>query len=150
MTERKLEAVRPKPSKVTLGGKVRHLLFDLNSMAEIEDVYDSVEHAFELVDEGKVKPIRFMVHATLAAKPEGSADYTTFFDGKPSEQDVGSWIGMGNIGDVGAALMDAFMSQVPEEVRKKIEDAQKMAESVKDAGIELPQGADQGNAEGPA
>lgn len=110
--------VRPKKIQVNLGGKKHTLIFDLNAMGLVEEQYDTVEDAFNLMDEGKIIPVRFCLWASLQPEADEKGEEIT-------EHQVGAWVTLANLSEVVAALLEAFMSGVPDEVRAKIEAAQK-------------------------
>ena len=73
-----------KPAKKTItliDGVEREVRFTLNAMAELEEKYGSVDAAFEAMNSGSIKAIRFVLWASLM---EGSPELT--------EQQVGSLI----------------------------------------------------------
>lgn len=64
-----LADIRPKPVKVMLD-KERTLLFDLNTYAEIELEYGSVEKALDDLQKGKINALRVILWAALHQEDE--------------------------------------------------------------------------------
>ncbi len=59
--------VKPKAIKIILSdGVERELKFTLNALAELEDKYGTVDGAFEAMDKGSIKAVRFILWAGLA------------------------------------------------------------------------------------
>lgn len=51
---------------ILLGGKKEKLIFDFNSYALLEDVYGTMELAFEALEKGSVRAIRDLIWAGLS------------------------------------------------------------------------------------
>lgn len=61
-----LHDARPARKTITLtDGVEREIRFTLNAMAELEDKYGSVDAAFEEMNKGSIKAIRFVLWAGL-------------------------------------------------------------------------------------
>lgn len=99
-----LKDVRPKVQTITLrDGVQRELRFTLNAMAELEDKYGSVDTAFEKLENGSFKTIRFILWAGL-------------IDNDPTltEQKVGSLIDMNDLGELMKTLTASMNADMPE------------------------------------
>jgi hypothetical protein len=59
-----IQEVRSKPIPIMLD-KQRHLKFDLNAFAEIEELYGSVDRAMDALEKGSIKALRAMLWAGL-------------------------------------------------------------------------------------
>lgn len=59
-----IKDVRSKPVSVMLD-KERHLRFDLNAFAEIEELYGSVDDAMAALEKGSIKALRAILWAGL-------------------------------------------------------------------------------------
>lgn len=109
--------VRTLPKYFTLGNKQRSIKFDLNSYAAIEERYESVEAAFEELELGKIKTIRFLLWAGLIHEETIVDDVT----GEPSGYninifEVGQMIGPDNMQDLTERLLASiFEGQIPPE-----------------------------------
>jgi hypothetical protein len=64
-----LKDVRQQGVTITLD-KERHILFDLNAFAELEDAYGSVNDAMKALEKGSVKAIRKLLWAGLIHEDE--------------------------------------------------------------------------------
>ena len=61
-----LNDVKEKVAEITLrDGVKRPIRYTLNALAELEDKYGSVDAAFEALDKGSVKAVRFILWAGL-------------------------------------------------------------------------------------
>lgn len=95
--------VKNKVVKLTLlDGVERVLRYDLNAMAELEDRYGSVDAAFEAMDNGSIKAIRFVLWAGLIHE-----------DASLTEQQVGSLIDMPYLQDLMKYVGQAFGNDMP-------------------------------------
>ena len=96
--------VKDKITKITLkDGVEREIRFTLNALAELEDKYGSVDAAFEALDNGSIKAVRFILWAGL-------------IDDDPSltELQVGSLIDTQYIQELMGTLGDAFQADLPQ------------------------------------
>lgn len=92
-----------KPAKKTItliDGVEREIRFTLNAMAELEDKFGSVDAAFEAMDKGSIKAIRFVLWAGLM---EESPELT--------EQQVGSLIDMQYL----STIMDTMTNAISDD-----------------------------------
>lgn len=84
--------------------KERHLKFDLNAFAELEDIYGDINAALEAIQKGSVKAIRAMLWAGLVHE-----------DKSLKIEDVGAMIDMSNINEVVSIISDAISEAMPKE-----------------------------------
>lgn len=101
-----LKNVKRAPIKVVLAdGKEREIKFTLNTMAELEDKYGSVDDAFKILEKGSIKAVRFFLWCTMQQ-----------FEGESlSEFDVANLIDMQSLGSVMDALTKASSDDMPDE-----------------------------------
>jgi len=83
--------------------KQRHLYFDLNAFAELEEMYGSVDAAMASLEQGSVKGIRALVWAGLIHEEMDEK-------GEPqiTQRQVGSWIGFENVKTIAEKLTEAL------------------------------------------
>lgn len=100
-----LSAIKPKKVPIKLSdGKQRQLLFDLNSLAELEDVYGGHADALREVQTGSFKAIRATLWAGLLHE---DPDLTI--------KDVGAMISISGMETLSNAIVEAFGIAVPTE-----------------------------------
>ena len=98
-----LNDVKSKEVKITLNDGVERVIkFDLNAMAELEDKYGSVDAAFEALDDGSIKAVRFILWAGLIHA-----------DDSLTERQVGSLIDMTFMSNLMGSLGEAFGADMP-------------------------------------
>ena len=97
-----LRNVRPKTVAIVLD-KERHLLYDLNAFAELEEVVGTVEEALKALESGKLKALRAIIWCGLIHE-----------DANLSITDVGALIGLGDMETVALALNEAISSAMPQ------------------------------------
>lgn len=83
--------------------KERHLKFDLNAFAELEELYGDINTAFEAMQRGSIKAIRAMLWAGLVHE-----------DKNLTLEQVGSMIDMSNINEVVSAISKAISEAMPQ------------------------------------
>lgn len=106
-----LKDVKSKNTPITLqDGVERHLRYDLNAMAELEDKYGSVDAAFEKLDQNSIKTLRFFLWAGLVHEDESL-----------TEKQVGSLIDMSHLQEMTNALTQAFEGDMPESNKEEQE-----------------------------
>ena len=99
-----LNDVREKSIKVMLD-KERHLKYDLNAWAEIEDRYGSIDKAMQVLSSGSAKAVRFMLWAGLIHEDESL-----------TEKQVGAMIsGINDLQQLIKALDAAMAGSLPQE-----------------------------------
>lgn len=96
-----IQNVRTKSVTITLD-KERHLKYTLNSFAEMEEKYGSVETALKEVEANKLTAIRFMIWAGLIHEDENL-----------TEKQVGNIIGMDDMQVLAEKLTQAMASDLP-------------------------------------
>ena len=97
--------VKSKAVKITVtDGVERSLKFTLNAMAELEDKYGSVEAAFEELDKGSIKAVRFILWAGLIHEDESL-----------SEKTVGNLIDIQLMQDLMGSVGEALGNDMPEQ-----------------------------------
>jgi hypothetical protein len=100
-----LDTVRRKSIKVVLtDGVEREIKFTLNTMAELEDKYGSVEDAFKVLEKGSIKALRFVLWAALQHENESL-----------TERQIGDLIDMKSMGTLMEALNQATAEDMPNE-----------------------------------
>ncbi|MCI6925560.1 hypothetical protein [Butyricicoccus porcorum] len=98
-----LSAIKPKKVPVMLSDcKQRHLLFDLNALAELEDVYGGHADALKEVQTGSFRAIRATLWAGLLHE-----------DPNLTIKDVGAMIAVDGMSIISDAIVDAFNIAVP-------------------------------------
>lgn len=93
--------VRNKGVSVDLD-KPRVLKFDLNSFAELEERYGSVDKAMEVLQSGTIKGIRTLLWCGLIHEDE-----------KLTERQVGGMIGIGDLAELSEKLTEAMTGALP-------------------------------------
>lgn len=103
----KLQDVRKsKVVKITLSDdKERELKYTLNSFAEMEDKYGSVDKAIEAMQNGSIKAVRFMIYA-------GLIDCGDIKD----ERHLGSLLNVQDIEALTEKMTEAMSADLPEEM----------------------------------
>lgn len=100
-----LKNARAKVTHITLGdGVERELKYTLNAMAEMEDRFGSVEAAFNAVEKGSMKAIRFMLWVGLIHTEEGL-----------TEQQVGNLIDVQCMENIMQKMQAALGDDMPEQ-----------------------------------
>lgn len=100
-----LADVRVKPVKITLD-KERSLLFDLNAFAAVEEVYESVDKAFEDLEKGKIKALRTLLWAGLLHEDENL-----------TLKDVGRIVTLADMDKIAPAINEALQAALPKEAK---------------------------------
>lgn len=93
--------IRPKIIPINLD-RERHLKFDMNAFAELEDLYDDFQTAMESATKGSIKAVRAMLWAGLVHEDENL-----------TIKDVGSMIDMSNIRYVVDIISKAVTEAMP-------------------------------------
>ena len=101
--------IRPKTVKVMLD-KERHLQFDLNAFALLEEKYGSVEEALNTLETGSIKAIREVLWAGLVHE-----ELDEKFEPKISPIQVGSWIGISGLEALTEKIKEALDQAKPVE-----------------------------------
>lgn len=99
-----IKDAKVKGTPITLcDGVQRELKFTLNALAEMEDHYGSVDKAFEALDKGSIKAVRFVLWAGLIHSDESL-----------TERQVGNLIDVQCMEDIMTQLNSAFDSAMPD------------------------------------
>lgn len=89
--------------KITLSdGVERTIKFDLNAMAALEEIYGSVDKAFEELDKNSIKALRCVLWAGLMHEDENL-----------TEKQVGSLIDIRLMNEIVTSLGSAFEADMP-------------------------------------
>ena len=100
-----LQDVRPQQVKLTfLDGSEHELKFTLNALALLEEQYGDVDKAFEAMDKGSFKAIRYTLWAALQDE-----------ENPLTEKQVGSLIDMNSLGQITQLLNTAAEAGMPTE-----------------------------------
>jgi len=94
-------SVRNKGVRVELD-KPRTLKFDLNSFAELEERYGSVDKAMQVLQSGTIKGIRTLLWCGLIHEEETL-----------TEKQVGAMIGISDLAELSASLTEAMTGALP-------------------------------------
>lgn len=98
-----IQAVRPVKHTIDLGdGVEREIEFSLNAMADLEEKYGTVEHAFEKVEENNISAIRFLLWCLLNTGEQ-----------EISEREVGRLINLRNLNELMSSVMDYMEEAMP-------------------------------------
>lgn len=93
-----------KPNKIAvILDKERHLLFDLNAFAELEDLYGSVDNAMDALDSGSIKVLRKLLWLGLIHEDE-----------ELTERQVGAMLDMPSVNILGELINEALTAQMPQ------------------------------------
>jgi hypothetical protein len=106
--------------KITMGGKLRTIKYDLNAYAELENRYGSVETAMAELKTGKIGSIKVILWAGLIHEEANIDEITgepTSYNMTPYE--VGSWIDTSMIGEVTDLMTRALTKALPEEEKEQ-------------------------------
>lgn len=83
--------------------KERHLKFDLNAFAELEELYGDINTAFEAMQKRSIKAIRAMLWCGLIHE-----------DKSLTLEQVGEMVHLGNMNEVMNAITQAISEAMPE------------------------------------
>lgn len=100
--------IRPKSITINLD-KERHLKFDLNAFAELEEIYGDFETAMNEMTKGSVKAVRAILWAGLVHEDETL-----------TIKQVGSMIDMSNISYVVEIISKAISEAMPKVDEKNV------------------------------
>lgn len=99
-----LDKVRRKPAKVVLNdGIEREVKFTLNTLADLEEKYGTVDDAFKGLEKGNIAAIRFILWAALRNEDE-----------QLTERQVGDLIDINSIGDIMKGIEAATRGDLPD------------------------------------
>lgn len=92
-----------KAKRITINlDKERSLLFSLNGLVELEEIYGSIDAAFSAMQKGKMKDIRTLLWAALIHEDETI-----------TQKQVGSIIHISNVTEVVSILTEAISEAMP-------------------------------------
>lgn len=100
--------VKEPTTKITLEGKDYELKFTLNSMAELEDAYGSIDKAMEAMGKQSIKAIRFFLWAGMLHANENL-----------TERQVGNMVTFEVLPACAEALGEALKKALPTEDLKQ-------------------------------
>lgn len=98
-----LSDVKRKPITVELRGREYELMYSLEAFAQMEEEYGSVDAAMTTLQEGKIKDIKFFIHAALL-----------HMDNPPTQIDVAKMIDFRELNVVMAKIMEALNTDAPQ------------------------------------
>lgn len=96
-----LKDVRIKAIPIKLD-KERHLKFDLNAFAELEEEYGNIEDALKQMEKGSIKALRAILWAGLIHEDENL-----------TPKQVGSLIGLSDLEELAKSLTKAIKGHLP-------------------------------------
>jgi len=105
-----LEDVKPRKTKLNLGGEEVELIFDFNAFALIEDKYENIDAVFEAIDSGSIKKLRDLIWAGTSHR---------YLDEETEKMSItpvgiGKLLRLDNIQGIQQALVDAIKTSMPE------------------------------------
>jgi hypothetical protein len=104
-----LNEAKPRATSIVLAdGVERKILLTLNALADLEDKYGSVDAAFDLLNKGNIKALRFVLWASLQ---EHHPDLT--------EQQVGSLVDLKFMTELINTIGAAAQNDLPSEEQMK-------------------------------
>ena len=98
-----LEDIREKAVTVILD-KERHIIFDLNALADLEEEYGDITEAFKKLQSGSIKAIKKFIFIGLKHEDE-----------ELTEKEVGKMVTLENMGILGNAVNEAMEVGLPNE-----------------------------------
>lgn len=99
-----LRSIRPRKVEIDFEDKTRHILFDMNALAELEEMYGSYGDALEALNSGSFRAIRALLYCGLLNE-----------DPEMTLQKAGSLVAMAQMEAVSDALIAAMQDAVPTE-----------------------------------
>lgn len=104
--------IKYKPVQVVLSseadiGRVRHIKYDLNAFAEIEEHYGSVDKALEALQDGSIRALRLLLYAGLVHEDE-----------ELTPKAVGSLVSLKELKDLAPKLNEALMQAIPQDAEE--------------------------------
>jgi hypothetical protein len=106
-----LDVIKNKKIAVNVGGKERHIYFDLNAFAELEESFGGLNEMLAALQGGSIKAIRKFL-------------YVGFMHEEPNltEKEVGSWFDMSTIQEVTDKISEAMSLALPKSEEAPTED----------------------------
>lgn len=94
--------IKRQPVYIELGGEQKQLKYTLNSFAEMEDRYGSVDEALKAMEKGSIKAVRFMLWVGLI-----HADDTI------TEKQVGALIELNDLNELSEKMNQTMNLDLP-------------------------------------
>lgn len=116
-----LQAIKPDPVYLDLGGKHRRLKFDMNAFGLMEKHYGSIDTAMTALQKGTILGSKYilwagLVHEEIATRDEETGEPLTY---SITPYDVGSWIDPMDFGPVMRKLTVALTGAQPTVVKSQ-------------------------------
>ncbi len=108
-----VEVIRPKSTKIVIGGEEHTLKYDLNAFAELEEYYGSIDDAMNAAEKGKIKALRALLWAGIIHEYLDDKGSPTI---KPHE--LGAMISMEDLSTMFGTLNEAIQGALPEDTGK--------------------------------
>lgn len=108
-----LDTIKNKKIAINVGGKERHIYFNMNAFVALEDAYGNLEGMLAALNSGSIKAVRKFLFIGFMHE-----------DKTLTEDEVGSWFDMSNVNEVSNAISDALSLALPKApaVEEKQED----------------------------
>lgn len=103
-----LRSIRPRKIGVEFEDGVRHILFDMNALAELEEMYGSYAEAAEALSAGSFRATRALLYCGLLHE-----------DPEMTLQKAGGLVAMSQMDVLSDALAAAIQDAVPTEEREE-------------------------------
>ena len=103
-----LRSIRPRKIEIEFEDKPRHLLFDMNALAELEEMYGSYGEATAALSAGSFRATRALLYCGLLHE-----------DPEMTLQKAGSLVAMSQMDVLSDALVAAMQDAVPTEKQKE-------------------------------
>lgn len=103
-----LRSIRPRRIGIEFEDKTRHILFDMNAMAELEEMYGSYGEALEALNSGSFRAMRALLYCGLLHE-----------DPEMTLQKAGTLVAMSQMDVLSDALVAAMQDAVPTKKQEK-------------------------------
>lgn len=115
-----LKNIKPEEVPIEMGGKTYTLLFDLNAMATLEEMYGNMDAVNEALKQGSIKGTQRLVWVGIQHMQEPKLDRF----GEPVSwpigmYEIGKMLGLADMEDIAAALNKSLESAMPPSDDKK-------------------------------
>lgn len=100
--------VKRAPVYITIGGEQKQLKYTLNSFAEMEERYGTIDDAMKAMEKGSIKAVRFMLWAGLCHD-----------DDSLTEREVGSKLEVQDLEELAAKMNEVMTSDLPDKEDSK-------------------------------
>jgi len=108
-----LSDIKEKKTLIKIGNETKHLHYDLNAFAELEELYDSIDVAMDALSKGSLKAVINVLWAGLIHENETL-----------TQKDVGKMFDLSQMQEIGELINKAIMRAIPQQ---KEEDKSKNA-----------------------